>query len=166
MISQEFSQEFKEAAVQKLRSRGSRTVSSIRHELGISSSTLYRWNQEFATNDGMKRSSKKRPQERSMEEKLNAIIAFEKLPEDQRGEFLRREGLRSEHIQAWRAEIAALGSNKKSQSERSELAAERRKSAQLEKELRRKDKALAETSALLVLKKKANLIWGSGEDDE
>ena len=36
---------------------------------------------------------------------------------------------------------------------------------QLEKELRRKDKALAETAALLVLRKKANAIWGEDEDD-
>jgi len=36
---------------------------------------------------------------------------------------------------------------------------------QLEKELRRKDKALAETAALLVLRKKANAIWGEIEDE-
>jgi hypothetical protein len=35
----------------------------------------------------------------------------------------------------------------------------------LKKELRRKDKALAETTALLVLKKKAASIWGEPEDD-
>ncbi|MBF8661884.1 hypothetical protein IRZ79_21700, partial [Pseudomonas putida] len=36
---------------------------------------------------------------------------------------------------------------------------------QLERELRRKEKALAETAALLVLRKKANAIWGKGEDE-
>lgn len=35
----------------------------------------------------------------------------------------------------------------------------------LKKELNRKDKALAETAALLVLQKKVNEIWGSDEDD-
>ncbi|WP_211231272.1 hypothetical protein [Halonatronum saccharophilum] len=35
----------------------------------------------------------------------------------------------------------------------------------LEKELRRKEKALAETAALLVLRKKANAIWGDPEEE-
>ena len=35
----------------------------------------------------------------------------------------------------------------------------------LKKDLLRKDKALAETSALLILKKKADLIWGDFEED-
>ena len=36
---------------------------------------------------------------------------------------------------------------------------------ELERELRRKDKALAETAALLVLKKKVQAIWGDEDDD-
>ena len=41
---------------------------------------------------------------------------------------------------------------------------DKRKIKELEKELQRKDRALAETTALLVLKKKADLIWGNGEN--
>ena len=36
---------------------------------------------------------------------------------------------------------------------------------ELEKQLRRKDKALAEAAALLVLQKKAQAIWGDEDDD-
>ena len=43
---------------------------------------------------------------------------------------------------------------------------EQKRIRELEKELRRKEKALAETAALLVLKKKANAIWGDRGDDE
>ena len=43
--------------------------------------------------------------------------------------------------------------------------AETKRIQELEKELRRKDKALAETAALLVLKKKAQAIWGDEDDD-
>ena len=43
--------------------------------------------------------------------------------------------------------------------------AERKKTRRLEKELRRKDKALAEAAALLVLQKKAQAIWGDDGDD-
>lgn len=41
---------------------------------------------------------------------------------------------------------------------------ERQKNRMLERELARKEKALAETAALLVLRKKAQAIWGESED--
>jgi len=50
-------------------------------------------------------------------------------------------------------------------SQRSEWAADKKKIKELERDLARKDRALAETTALLVLKKKADLIWGSGENE-
>ena len=43
--------------------------------------------------------------------------------------------------------------------------AEAQRIRQLERELHRKDKALAEVAALLALKKKVNEIWGDGDDD-
>ena len=41
----------------------------------------------------------------------------------------------------------------------------RARNKELERDLNRKDKALAETTALLVLKKKADLIWGTGDKE-
>jgi hypothetical protein len=58
-----------------------------------------------------------------------------------------------------------LSPKKKTVQESQELFAEQKKVKQLEKELHRKDKALAEASALLILKKKADLIWGLEEDE-
>jgi len=52
-----------------------------------------------------------------------------------------------------------------SSDERRELQKERKKNRQLEKDLRRKEKALAEAAALLILQKKAQAIWGDTEDD-
>ena len=40
------------------------------------------------------------------------------------------------------------------------MKTERQRSKALERELRRKEAALAETAALLTLRKKANVIWG------
>lgn len=42
---------------------------------------------------------------------------------------------------------------------------ESRRVRELERELRRKDKALAEAAALLVLQKKVQALWGDGDDD-
>jgi len=160
-----YSQEFKKSVVEKVMNRGSRPVAAILEETGVSSPALYRWKAEFANSGGMKKTSK-RPQDRSAEEILKLVIEFEKLPEEKHGEFLRKEGLHSEHVEAWREQIkAALRPAKRTQAERSERAEDRRKINELEKELRRKDKALAEATALLILKKKADLIWGMGDDE-
>lgn len=70
-------------------------------------------------------------------------------------------------VTRWR-EAAVAGAETQrplSAAERRELQHARKKTHQLEKELRRKEKALAEVAALLVLQKKAQAIWGDGEDD-
>lgn len=94
------------------------------------------------------------------------MIEFEGLTGDRQGEYLRREGLHSEHIAAWkkRMEAGLEGGGGLSGASRTERAQDKQKIKELEKELGRKERALAETAALLVLKKKADLIWGSGED--
>jgi transposase len=162
------SEEFRKSAVQKLHSRGSRRVEDIARELGVSTYSLYHWAKAYATSPGMKmKKSERRPQDWSAAEKLEAVIEFEKLAPEKQGEYLRREGLHSDHIAAWKKSMqAALESaSKPSAQERAERAEDRRKIKELERELNRKDKALAETTALLVLKKKADLIWGTGNGE-
>ena len=84
------------------------------------------------------------------------------LPETQLGEFMRRQGLHEADLAAWREmALGALGAAPMSQSR----SGDARRVRELEKELRRKDKALAETAALLVLQKKVRAIWGDGDDD-
>lgn len=164
MRVQHYSEEFKKSAVEKLLHRGSRPVAAILEEVGVSSPTLYLWRKHFANLSGMKKTSK-RPQDRSAQEKLNAVIKFESLPEEERGEFLRKAGYHIEHIKAWRKQLEGALAPANKQAERRDRAEDQRKIKELEREIRRKDKALAETTALLVLKKKANLIWGTGEDE-
>ena len=113
----------------------------------------------------MKKSS--RPQDRSSAEKLKVINEYEAAAVETRGEILRRLGVHREHVEAWTEQVhsalrvGALGKHV----ERSERAEDRRKIKELEKDLQRKDRALAETTALLVLKKKADLIWGTEETE-
>jgi hypothetical protein len=109
----------------------------------------------------------RRPGDRSAQEKLKAVIEYERLDGERQGEYLRRQGLHSDHIAAWKKSMEAGlesggGANPATRTER---AQDKRKIKELEKELLRKDRALAETTALLVLKKKADLIWGSGENE-
>ncbi len=153
-VSEQRSEEFRRAAVQKFRSRGSRSVGEVARVLGVSSWSLYQWAKRYGNDNGMKRN--RRPWDRSAQEKLKAVIEFEGLEGDKQGEYLRREGLHSDHIAAWKKSMEAGletggGAN---QATRAERAQDKRKIKELEKELHRKDRALAETTALLVLKKK------------
>ena len=106
-------------------------------------------------------SNTRKPGKRSAEEKLQAVQGYDNQPDDEsQGRFLRERGLYSAEIERWRAEmLAAL----KSTSNRNDPKDRRIK--ELERELRRKEKALAETAALLTLKKTAQQIWGDSEDE-
>jgi len=165
MGSQHFTDEFKRVAVQKYLSRGSRTVGLIAKDLGVADHSLYDWAKKYAKLPEMKKSDR-RPQDWSAAEKLKAVIEFEGLGIDQRGEYLRREGLHSEHLEVWKKAMqAGLAPVDRTASERAEMNVLKAELKELKRDLHRKDRALAETTALLVLKKKADLIWGTGENE-
>jgi transposase-like protein len=107
----------------------------------------------------------KRPQDWSLEERLEMLIACGSLSKDELSKRCRREGLYSHHIKQWKLEFASGNT----QSQPSKLVSDtknlRHENKELKKQLNRKDKALAETAALLVLQKKVNAIWGSDEDN-
>lgn len=107
------------------------------------------------------------PERWNGENKLAVVIETAALNEEELAEYCRRKGLYVEQIARWRE--AAIGGAQTQQplsaAQRRALQQERKKSRKLEKELRRKDKALAEAAALLILQKKAQAIWGDSEDD-
>ena len=106
----------------------------------------------------------KRPEDWTAEEKLKALLEYDKLDEQHKGKYLREKGLHSVYLQRWQQEFVEAYASKKKKTRGGDPKQTRIK--ELEKELRRKDKALAETAALLVLKKKAQAIWGDPEDEK
>ena len=112
-------------------------------------------------------SDAKQPAENwSAESKLAIIIETGSLSELEIGEYCRRKGIFPEQITDWRNAFIA-GSTKQSTAKTASSGQSRddkNRIRELERELRRKDAALAETAALLVLRKKLNAYWGS--DDE
>ncbi len=127
--------------------------------MGLPQPTLSRWLREARTIGVVNTPGKKW----TGAEKLRVLVEAGRLDEGKLGEFLRREGLHEAQLKQWRAEAeAALGETAKRHGKRS---AESKRVRELERELRRKDKALAEASAILVLKKKAAAIWGDVDDD-
>jgi transposase-like protein len=94
---------------------------------------------------------RRRPQEWTPAEKLKAVQEAGELTGEALGAYLRRAGLHEAQLAEWRA--GALSGL----SERGRAAPrvqESRRIQALEQELRRKEKALAETAALLVLRGK------------
>ena len=105
----------------------------------------------------------KRPQDWSAKEKLAAVLEATSLSDEDLGAFLRSKGLHEAQLQQWRDQM--LAGLEPITLQRGKKAPEAKRVRELEKELRRKDKALAETATLLVLKKKAQELWGDEDDD-
>jgi len=157
----EYADSFKEAMVGKMTGPEARSATSLAEEVGVPQSTLSRWVRQYGRLGGAQEGSMaKRTQKWGPEEKLRAVLEYEKLDEEARGKYLREKGLFSVDLERWRSEmLAAVGKRPKAQD------AQGQRIRALEAELRRKEKALAETAALLVLKKKAQEIWGDREDE-
>ena len=107
------------------------------------------------------------PENWSGKDKLAVVIETAALNEEELSTYCRERGLYVEQVQRWReaAESGADIHRPLSTQERKDLQAERKKTRRLEKELKRKESALAEAAALLVLQKKARALWGESEDD-
>ncbi len=86
------------------------------------------------------------------------------LDDEQLGAFLRKKGLHKTHLEQWRLQMLDGLQNGFSQKSAKQKKADAKRIRTLEKEINRKDKALAETAALLVLKKKVQEIWGDEDD--
>jgi transposase len=161
-----YTEAFKDAMVVKMTVPGGVSASVLSKETGVSQPTLSKWKKSRARVDGMSNTkNKKRPQDWSAEEKLKAIEAKAKLSEEELGLYLRREGLHFSHLEQWRAELVESLKRDRKNPKRF-VSEDKKKIKELEREVRRKDKALAEATALLILKKKAALIWGEVEEDE
>lgn len=142
---------------------GGRTHLMLAEEFGVGRSTIQYWMRQYRSS-GVASLTKheKRPQDWTGEERLEALLATHGLTEVALGQWCRERGLHTHHLVSWRKEMVQVGAEASS---KGDLRALRQENQALKKEVRRKDRALAETAALLVLKKKAAALWGGYEDD-
>lgn len=162
-----YSSEMRERMVTKLCSPGGPSVYQLAKETGISQGSLYKWVHTFGK--GSRVGKERRPEDWSPEEKLQAVFDAHGLGEQELGEFLRKKGLHSQHIDAWKQEVTSLVTESKKRGrprKDPELVALEHENKALKRDLRRKDRALAEQTALVILQKKARELWGTDEDDE
>ena len=168
-----FSRAFKLQAVEKVLSRNDDVrFSDVALSLGVGCSTLYAWvdksrNYQFESismAEKIAMTRDKRPQDWSLEEKLNMIIACASLSEEALHGHCREQGVYPHHVTQWKLDLVKGNAVKESVAP-GELKRLRAENLTLKREVHRKDKALAETAALLVLQKKVHEIWGSDEDN-
>lgn len=162
MKGQHFPEDFQKSVVSKFLNRGSKTADSVSQDVGVSLSCIYGWTKKYGNVQTMTNKPGRKPNDRNSQEKLQLVIKYFSLPEEEKGKFLRENGLHSDHLEQWKRMLES-GFDPKPKS--SSLAEDKKKIKDLEKEIRRKDKALAEAAALLILQKKANLLWGTDEDE-
>jgi transposase len=159
-----YSEAFKGKMVQKM--LGGRSANSVAQEAGVNQPTLSKWLRDARTlRDVPKRKNEqeprksvgRRPEDWSAEEKLTAVEQARSLAGTELGDFLRRQGLHEEQLRQW--EQSVLESLRGARKPKAN-SVDTKRIKELERELRRKEKALAETAALLVLRKKADALWG------
>ncbi len=143
-------------------------VHEVSRDTGISVQTIYNWMKQVENDTLVPRiTDETEPRFKSSLEKFSLLLESKSIPEEQSGEWLRKNGLHSEHLTVWEQELANNMSKKnvdidKLQKEHKELQKEYKK---LEKEKKQTEDALREMSALYALKKKLDSILGGDEED-
>jgi transposase len=158
-----YSLAFKQSTLRRILPPNNESILSVSKEIGVSTNSIYIWLKK-ARNDTLEKVGDVSPNRRGPKEKLRLVLEGKGIPEDKQGEWLRGNGLHSEHLHQYEQEIRDIveDKNEKQKDENRKLKQENK---ELKRELRRKEKALAEMAALLTLKKKADAIWGDKEDD-
>jgi transposase len=161
-----YTEKFKDEMVRRIMARPGISVQKLSIETGVAKSILYRWKEQKVKTAMTNKSDDKK---RTGAEKLR-LLSGAPLSEEEFGAMLRREGLHEREVESWRdaaaealsisAEAPTLVSHAQM---RTELSVAKKKVSELEKELHRKEKALAEAAALLLLEKKLQAIgWRNG----
>lgn len=162
-----YSEERKQAVLAKMAPPQNMTVPELAAREGISEATLYNWRKAARQQGAILPSNSATPDRWSSEDKFRTVLETISMSQAEFGAYCRKHGLYPEQVQRWKAACAAGNDRAEAQAryrdKNSRQARQRIK--KLESELRRKDKALAETAALLTLSKKAEAIWGHNDED-
>ncbi len=162
-----YSPELKEAMLRRTLPPNNESITKISKEEGISEQTLRNWRDSARANGTPAPGTDAVPEDWSTQDKFLVVVETAKLNETELADYARKKGLYVEQIKAWRD--ACMNANggiaKEAARLNRELKEAEKKNKQLARELDRKEKVLAEAAALLVLRKKADAIWGEPEEE-
>lgn len=162
-----YSEERKAAVLKRLLPPENLPIPLVARQEGISEATLYNWRTQARERGVPVPGSGKQTEEWSAQAKLAVVMETATLSEAELSEYCREKGLYPEQVKAWKAACldGVASGDARQLRERRTRQQDRKRIRQLEKELNRKEKALAETAALLALRKKLNALWDDSEED-
>ncbi len=154
-----YGQTFKNKAVARLLPPESESLEVVSRETGISVGTLERWREDAQSRPARGRAW-------TAGARLEAVVTTAAMNEADKSAWCRSHGVYPEDLARWRASATtALAAPEELRASPQATRAAAKRIKELERELLRKDRALAETAALLVLSKKVQAIFNKGEDE-
>lgn len=154
-----YSADLKEQALAKLYSRGDRTIQSVAEDLNINFHTLKNWMSNNASNDKGPIKSQ-RPQDWSAENRLAALQETYGLEGETLNIWCRERGVFKHQLEQWKSDFCRTSHPGQGREDAKAVRDLKAENQRLERELNRKEKALAEAAALLVLQKKYRALLG------
>jgi transposase len=145
----------KEAIVNRFLQSGL-SIREFAEDEGIAKSSLYTWSKKLNTSDRPLMGKNKY----SGEQRFSILLETATLSEAEISKYCRTKGLYPDQLKQWKQ--AFIKSDVKP--EKTTNTVDKKRIKALEKELARKEKALAETAALLVLRKKFNAHFNLDEE--
>lgn len=170
MKQKRYSESFKKRMVERMVGARRVSASELSREVGVPQPTLSLWLKSSGifsvVKDDEPRAPTRRPDDWTPREKLAAVLDSAGVTNAELGAWLRRKGLTEEHLRQWRAALEERASAVFAPAVRRPLgeSQSRKQVKDLERELKRKEKALAETAALLVLQGKVKALWAAEDE--
>jgi transposase-like protein len=161
-----YSAERKAAVLKKMLPPNNVPLRQLSRDEGICEATLHSWRKEARGKGQLLPDADAGPEGWSSRDKFAAVVETAAMNASDLAEYCRQRGLFVEQIKAWRTACEQANDWQRASSARLSQATkvEKKRIKALERDLQRKEKALAEAAALLVLRKKAEAIWGDSED--
>lgn len=143
------------------------TIAEIARTEGIGEQTLYNWRDKARERGRPVLGNKSTPEQWSAEAKLATVIETGSMSKAELSKYCCERGLYVEQVKAWKADsLKGFASSREQELEaKRQRKTDRKEIKQLKRELREKEKALAETAALLVLRKKLDALWENDDED-
>ena len=152
-----YGQAYKDRVVARLLPPESAAVEVVAREVGVATGTLQRWREDALTRPARGRAW-------SATARLEAVITAAAMDEVGKSAWCREHGVYPADLDTWRSSATtALADPEDARASPQATRADKKRIKELERELLRKDRALAETAALLVLSKKVAAIFNKGE---
>ena len=159
-----YPEEFKAKIIAQMLPPHNRHIPDLACETGIPQDTLYNWRiKQQRRTEAVVTKTAAGPDRLSSQDKFHLVVESAALNEQELGEFCRRRSVFPEQLASWREVCSGANELRQGREASADDRKLARRNAELESELRRMEKALAEAAALLMLQKKVRELWAEPE---